>query len=116
MKKTKKVNFFLSNSRLTRKQRKYCHCLMKARTAKESPYKKCNYFVKIDKTKTNCFLNYDFENYSLEEIRLLCKEKKIKTFYMKNKKKVNYKKKGLINRLLENYFKKKKSKSFKKLN
>ena len=35
---------------------------------------------------------------------------------MKNKKKVNYKKKGLINRLLENYFKKKKSKSFKKLN
>lgn len=113
MKKTKKksINFFLSNSRLTRYQRKYCHCLMKARHEKNH-YGKCiNLFhKKIDRTKTNCFMNYDLEKYSLTEIKLLCKEKKVKMYYMKNNKKKNYTKKGLINKLLEKKFSKKKSK------
>ena len=113
MKKSKKksVNYFLSNSRLTRYQRKYCHCLMKSRTEKKNHYGKCiNLFKgKIDRTKTNCFMNYDLESYSLDEVKLLCKERKVKLYYMKNKKKKYYTKRGLINKLLEKKFSKKKS-------
>lgn len=109
--KNKSVNYFVSNSRLTRYQRKYCHCLMKARHEKNH-YGKCiNLFhKKIDRTKTNCFMNYDLEKYKLQEVKLLCKERKVKLYYMKNKKKKYYTKKGLINKLLENKFSKKKSK------
>ena len=87
-KKSKKVNFFLSNSRLTKYQRKYCHCLMKSRNEKNH-YGKCiNLFKKnVDRTKTNCFMNYDLEKYTLQEVKLLCKERKVKLYYLKNKKK-----------------------------
>ena len=89
--KTKKSIYFIPQSRLNRGQRKYCHCLMKSRH-EQNHYGKCiNLFRNnIDRTKTNCFLNYDLEKYSLKEIKLLCKERNVKLYYIRNNKKKKF--------------------------
>jgi hypothetical protein len=104
--------YFLPHARLNRGQRRYCHCLMKARTTKTgrtlygfcrtiAPKPKANNnLVANNKTKkskktkqsnktkqnsqyvfnplkTNCVMSYDYNDYSITEVRALCKEKGI---------------------------------------
>lgn len=102
--KTKKTNYerkyFLPHARLNKGQRKYCHCLMKARPTAKNAYAVCQSMrariASKSKTKkakrqltfnpysTNCLMNYDYNDYSLEEVQALAKEKGISTTYTTN--------------------------------
>ena len=130
-KKTKKVvNYFITQSRLNRGQRKYCHCVMKLRASntkkqkKSNPYSICKNLTRnfannyqkemklkegdynplsFDVNKTNCVMNYNYTNYSLKEIQALCLEKDIPITYKRNNKTLYYKKEKLIDKLIRNY-------------
>jgi len=96
-KKAYKRRYFLPHARLNIGQRKYCHCLMKARLTTKNAYSACQVMrarvarsAKTRKAKrqlifnpvyTNCIMGYDFTDYSLEEVQALAKEKKIQTHY-----------------------------------
>ena len=100
--------FFLPHARLNRGQRRYCHCLMKARTQRRgNHYSFCKGVAKADQNKskkitpasrarqyqfdiakTNCVMSYDYNDYTVAEVRAFCKEKglpirdpKTKTYY-----------------------------------
>jgi hypothetical protein len=122
--KSKKENLFLVTSRLNVPQRKYCKCLMSVRKTQKNPYPICihslrktnlvNYTLKSTKnaklqfnpSRTNCILNYDLAKFTLEDVQLLAKERKIPTTYLDNKKKRKpYQKNTLINKLVTNYLK-----------
>lgn len=122
--KTKKENLFLVTSRLNIPQRKYCKCLMSVRKTQKNPYPICihslrktnlvNYTLKSTKktktqfnpSRTNCILNYDLEKFTLEDVQLLAKERKIPITYLdKKKKRKPYQKNTLINKLVTNYLK-----------
>ena len=122
--KSKKENLFLVTSRLNIPQRKYCKCLMSVRKTQKNPYPICihslrktnlvNYTLKSTKnakfqfnpSRTNCILNYDLAKFTLEDVQLLAKERKIPTTYLDNKKKRKpYQKNTLINKLVTNYLK-----------
>ena len=122
--KTKKENLFLVTSRLNIPQRKYCKCLMSVRKTQQNPYPICihslrksnlvNYTLKSTKnaktqfnpSRTNCILNYDLAKFTLEDVQLLAKERKIPTTYLdKKKKRKPYQKNTLINKLVTNYLK-----------
>lgn len=97
--KTKKYKrqYFLPHARLNVGQRKYCHCLMKARISAQNPYAACQSMrtrlasqAKTKKARrqltfnpysTNCVMSYDFNDYSLEEVQALAKEKGIPIHY-----------------------------------
>lgn len=117
--------YFLPHARLNRGQRRYCHCLMKSRKGMGQPYSFCNSIARkdwakgkrnksqakqyyFDIMKTNCVMNYDYDDYSLEEIQAFAQEKNIplfstttpggvKKYYSKNK---------LVQLLVQNYLKK----------
>ena len=131
---TQKPNLFLPTSRLNKSQRKYCKCLMSVRRTAKNPYPICVYSLRqtgrVDFTKTpsskktkkskkqfnpartNCILNYNYDNFDLKDIQLLAKERKIPISYLnKKRKRVQYKKDTLIHKLTENYLKNKKGKS-----
>lgn len=94
--------YFLPHARLNRGQRKYCHCLMKARLNAHNAYAACqsmrSRIARYAKTKkerrqltfnpalTNCIMSYDFDDYSLEEVQALAREKNIDTHYYTNAK------------------------------
>jgi len=124
--KTKKENLFLVTSRLNVPQRKYCKCLMSVRKTQKNPYPICihslrksnlvNYTLKSTKnaktqfnpSRTNCILNYDLAKFTLEDVQLLAKERKIPITYLnKKKKRKPYQKNTLINKLVTNYLKNK---------
>lgn len=89
--------YFLPHARLNRGQRKYCHCLMKARLSTKNPYAACQVMrqrvaqsAKTTKDKrqltfkpsaTNCIMSYDYSDYTLEEVQKLAKEKGIPVTY-----------------------------------
>ena len=128
-----KTNLFIPTSRLNLSQRKYCKCLMSVRRTSDNPYPICISalsktgrvnFSKVLTTKktkknkkqfnparTNCVLNYDLTKFSLKDVQLLAKERKISITYKdKNNKRKQYKKETLIKLLVENYLKNKKIK------
>ena len=90
-----RAKYFLPHARINRAQRKYCHCLMKTRGAGtvKNPYGYCRNIVMgqmhrgkhlpatkraqlwINPEKTNCVMNYAYNDYSLGEVRALCLEK-----------------------------------------
>jgi len=86
----KKQSMFLPTSRLNRGQRKYCHCLMSVRTPKQSPYGICasqsyrtmkanpgKSAFRFIPRKTNCIMNYDYTQYTLEDVQNLAVERGI---------------------------------------
>jgi hypothetical protein len=126
--KSNKENLFLVTSRLNVPQRKYCKCLMSVRKTQKNPYPICvhslrksnlvNYTLKSTKnvknqfnpSQTNCVLNYDLTKFTLKDIQLLAKERKIPTTYLdKKKKRKPYQKNTLIHKLVTNYFKNKRN-------
>lgn len=123
--------YFNPQARLNKGQRGYCHCLMKKRfnsktKKKENPYSFCKglaikkgnknksklkkgqynqYYV--DFRKTNCVMNYKYDDYSIQEIQAFCQEKNIPISYInKLGKKQYFKKNKLIELLINNYNKK----------
>lgn len=93
-----KRKYFLPHARLNRGQRKYCHCLMKARPTAKNAYAVCQSMrarvgrqAKTKKARrqltfnpysTNCVMSYDFNDYTLKEVQALAKEKGITTTYI----------------------------------
>lgn len=123
--------YFNPQARLNKGQRGYCHCLMKKRynsktKKKENPYSFCKglaikkgnkYKTKLKKgqynqyyvdfRKTNCVMNYKYDDYTIQEIQAFCQEKKIPISYInKENKKQYFKKNKLIELLINNYNKK----------
>ena len=78
-----KKNKLKKTNRLTPLEKKYCRCLIYVRSKKNSPYGICTSSVynkqKKKRTKTvKCGDIYNFKQFSLEELKLYAKEKKIK--------------------------------------
>tara|TARA_B100000242_G_scaffold293667_1_gene272520 strand:- start:49 stop:552 length:504 start_codon:yes stop_codon:yes gene_type:complete len=126
----KNINYFITQSRLNRGQRKYCHCIMKLRSSKTkkkkgiNPYPQCKKLayasseqftkdmklkkgdynpLQFDITKTNCVMNYDYTNYNLKEIQAFCLEKGLPISYKSKGKTLYYKKNKLVEKLIKNY-------------
>lgn len=127
-----KPNYFITQSRLNRGQRKYCHCIMKLRsknktqkqTTNTSHYPVCkkltndfaNQYQKNMKlkpndynpyqfnlNKTNCIMNYDYSKYSLKDIQAFCVEKEIPISFKSKGKKQHYSKDKLVEKLVKTY-------------
>ena len=110
-------SYFIPTARLNKGQRKLCHCIMKIRP-QQPPYSIC--YSQAYKTMksppkgesvkqykfipkyTNCVMNYNYNNYSLDEIRAFCTEKKIQTMSPKG---IPYGKSALIRELTKHYVK-----------
>lgn len=86
----KRQSMFLPTSRLNRGQRKYCHCLMSIRSKNIVPYGICSAqsyrtskqnptikSLKFNPRKTNCIMNYDYNQYSLTDVQKLATERGI---------------------------------------
>ena len=126
-----KTNYFITQSRLNRGQRKYCHCIMKLRKStktkkhsNKSHYPICKKlttdFAQKFKTdmklkdnaynpylfninKTNCVMNYDYSKYPLKDIQSFCQEKGISTSFKSKGKTHYYSKDKLVEKLVKNY-------------
>jgi hypothetical protein len=121
---------FVSTARLSRLQRKYCHCIMKVRRSLSKNRKNAEYPIcystlrkslKMDKTKKkrdafqkklkhtkiNCVMNYDYDKYSLTDIQKLAKTKKISINYYKRGTPKQFKKSTLVQKITSNYLTKK---------
>lgn len=120
-----KTKYFLPQARLTRGQRKYCHCLMKVRpTLKNNAYGICRHRINttlkrggkgksgksyvVNYGRTNCVMNYQYNDYSLAEIQAFCLEKNIPIAYSVRNgpntgKQHPYKKATLIAMLIQHY-------------
>lgn len=99
--------YFLPHARLNKGQRRYCHCIMKARISKPGQhygfcrgiakidFAKAKHYLQHDKAKarqhyfkinkTNCVMNYDYNDYSLREVQSFASEKGIPLFEIDNK-------------------------------
>ena len=103
-------NIFLDKAKLTKKERKYCSCLMKVRgksyqkTKKiTSPYAICtNSLYNREKKKRNkivkCSKYYKFKNYSLQYLQAYALEKKIP---IKSKSRKAYSKSILLKKIIK---------------
>lgn len=120
--------YFIPHARLNRGQRRYCHCIMKARISKPKGehYGFCNGIARADWAKaktmkskisarqyyfdiarTNCVMNYDYNDYSLSEVRAFATEKGIATYELDDSgNKSYYPKDRLVQLLTTNYIKK----------
>ena len=136
---TSNTNYFITQSRLNRGQRKYCHCIMKLRSNKKtkkqsnnkSHYPICKkltidfaqQFKKdmklkeneynpylFDVNKTNCVMNYDYSKYPLKDIQSFCQEKGIPISFTSKGKEKKYSKDKLVEKLVKNYLTSKLSK------
>lgn len=123
----KSHQYFLPQARLNLGQRRYCHCLMKSRNSMGQPYAFCTNIAKQDWTKaksnkskakqyyfntmkTNCVMNYDYDDYSLEEVQAFAQEKNIPLFSnTPDGAKKYYPKNRLVQLLVQHYLKKSKS-------
>ena len=71
------------NKSLTKRERRYCSCLMKVRPKIKNPYGICtNSVYNLQKTKrtkvVKCSKYYNFQKYNLKFLRAYAKEKNIK--------------------------------------
>ena len=79
-------------SNLTKREKKYCSCLMKVRSKKfNNPYGVCTNAVygsrnSVRDRVVNCAKHYDFKKYNLKTLKLYAKEKKIKRYSKLNRK------------------------------
>ena len=100
-----KTNKLKNKNVLSKRSKKYCRCLIHVRSKKiKSPYAICtNSVFNIQKTKrprkTECGKNYNFNNFSIKELRLYAQEKKIRI--RKNNR--NLTKKKIIKKLKKKY-------------
>ena len=114
---------FLKYSRLPRRERKYCSCVMAVRHRKYktkdpviNPYAVCTYNVYSKRGKSrsktlDCGINYDLDNYHIEYIKAYAKERGIPlTHTNKEGKRVEYSKSVLIKKLREPMIQKEKEK------
>ena len=130
-KSNKTHKYFLPHARLNRGQRRFCHCIMKARITKPEGghYGFCQGVAKNDwakaklmrnKTKarqyyftinkTNCIMNYDYNDYSLQEVQSFAAEKRLPLFELdESGNKKYYPKDRLVQLLVTNYVKKHKT-------
>lgn len=130
--------YFLPHARLNRGQRRFCHCIMKARVSKNdnSHYGFCRGIAKndwakakkmrsktkarqyyFDINKTNCIMNYDYNDYSLREIQAFVAEKGLPLFELDNTgTEKYYTKDRLVQILVTNYIKKHQSTKKRKIN
>lgn len=117
--------YFLPQARLNKGQRKYCHCLMKARptfqkrayfickgmsrrTQKNLPHGANPAQYRFNTQRTNCVVNYQYSDYSLAEVQAFCREKGIPVTYTipgTNTERA-YRKDKLVEFLIRNYIKK----------
>lgn len=95
---TKKARYFTPQARLTKGQRKYCKCLMSVRATGQNPYGICysvinksikklrrkepNQYKPGSINKANCTLAYQYEDFSLNEVQALAKERGIAITYV----------------------------------
>jgi len=102
-KKQNDINYFVTHSRLSPLQRKYCKCLMSVRPTLKNKYKpygicynslqkwsglskkKKVFYKKLNPKNVNCVMNYSYNHFSFDEIKALAMELKIPTTF-KNKK------------------------------
>lgn len=120
--------YFIPHARLNRGQRRYCHCIMKARVSKPKGehYGFCQGIARVDWakaktmrnklsarqyyfdiTRTNCVMNYDYNDYSLREVQAFADEKGIPLYELDDTgKKKYYSKDRLVQLLTTNYIKK----------
>jgi len=125
---TKTHKYFIPHARLNRGQRRYCHCIMKARVSKPkgNHYGFCQGIARADWAKaktmknkisarqyyfdisrTNCVMNYDYNDYSLIEVRQFATEKGLPIYELDNSgNKKYYPKDRLVQLLTTNYIKK----------
>ena len=99
-------NLFRPRAALTRRERKYCTCLLKARSKSTgyNPYAICTKSVYnlqgVKRRKTvDCDYNYNYEKVPIEMLRSLAKERGVPVRGVKGNNKVLTPKKTLINRL-----------------
>jgi hypothetical protein len=104
-------DIFRKHINLTKRERKYCSCLLKVRgNTKISPYAICTSSIYSQQGKhrnktVNCDANYEYEKIPIAQLRSLAKERKV-SLYNKNKKGMT-KKSTLINRLSKDIYSKK---------
>ena len=123
--------YFLPHARLNRGQRKYCHCIMKARLTKKNPYGFCKTVSRnimaqaarelpaskrsqfyVNPARTNCVMSYSYNDYSIAEIRAFCAEKGIKVYDIhSNGQRKYYPKDRLVQLLVSHYLNRARSKS-----
>jgi len=117
-----KVNMFIKRAPLSKRERKYCSCLLDVREkSKTNPYGICTRSIYTLQGKkrnkiVDCDINYNYEKIPIEKIRALAKERKV-SIYNKNKNKPSSKtlskKKTLINRLYNSIRETKKNRYYK---
>ena len=98
---------FRKRAPLTKRERKYCSCLLKVRDktqTKANPYAVCTSSIYsqqgVRRQKTvDCDTNYEYEKIPLKMLQSLAKEKKIPIHTQVGTRKVLTKKKTLIGRL-----------------
>jgi hypothetical protein len=96
-------DIFKKRTNLSRRERKYCSCLLKVRAkSKINPYGVCTNAIYSSQGKNrnkvvNCDINYEYEKIPMNQLRSLAKERKV-SIYNKNKKGMTQKK-TLINRI-----------------
>lgn len=124
-KKKENINYFVTHSRLSPLQRKYCKCLMSVRPTlkkKYKPYgicynsikkwsgmskKKKLFYRKLNPKNINCVMNYNYSHFTFDEIKALAKELKIPiTFTNKKKETKSYSKATLIVKITQYYLNK----------
>lgn len=125
---TKTHKYFIPHARLNRGQRRYCHCIMKARVSKPkgNHYGFCQGVARVDWAKaktmknklsarqyyfninrTNCVMNYDYNDYSLREVQAFATEKGLPIYELNSTgNKEYYPKDRLVQILTTNYIKK----------
>lgn len=123
--------YFLPHARLNRGQRKYCHCIMKARLTKKNPYGFCKTVARnimaraarelpaskrsqlyVNPAHTNCVMSYSYNDYTIAEIRAFCTEKGISIYEShQNGQRKYYPKDRLVQLLVTHYLKRVKTKS-----
>lgn len=96
-------DIFKKRANLTKRERKYCSCLLKVRDKSlVNPYAVCTSSIYSQQGKrrnktVNCDINYKYEKIPMSQLRSLAKERKV-SIYNKNKKGLT-KKATLIGRI-----------------
>lgn len=69
------------------------------------------FYMKLNPPKTNCVMNYNFDNYTLEEVQGLATENNVSLKYVREGETKYYKKSTLVSKIIDIYLKKQKEKS-----
>ena len=104
------ANIFRKRAPLTKRERRYCSCLLNVRDKSPiNPYAICTSSVYTQqgvtrRKRVDCDSNYEYENVPVEMLRSLAKEKKVPIHSKVGNKKVMTPKKTLINRLYKHIY------------